>query len=90
MSHSTHEWHESVEKVYQGLLADFEGDWIKVVSGPGHIVFSDENLEDGYIDFCLEACNDTELYDNYTAKELEMYRKRLLDLKAVPEEIRCS
>jgi len=60
--------------------------------GPGHIVFSDGNFEDGNIHFCLEEMKVPKSYaGGRDAKpgEAEATRELLEWLLSVPESVRC-
>lgn len=67
--------------------------------GPGHIVFSDENLEDHQLTWCLERVAEAEkmspkeLADNYPVcvepNGLGQVKAALLALLEIPEAERC-
>lgn len=80
---------DEVAAVYRAAVADFDGDELKLHSGPGHIVFSDDNLDDANIDFCIEACDDIGRYrGSFSKDELRRIKGWLLKLKEIPESIR--
>jgi hypothetical protein len=61
--------------------------------GPGHIVFSDGNVEDTNIDYCIGLCDhktveyrNTYLVQNYTNRELEIVIALLTFVKGFPVE----
>jgi hypothetical protein len=78
------------QETYDKIDAFLE-EWPDAAFGPGHITLDDCNVCDGHIRFCLEALGDYDPKDystEHTAEELEATRAFLMDLLAVPEEIR--
>jgi hypothetical protein len=59
--------------------------------GPSHIVWEDENFDDGSIQFCLEFLvkERDKLYKDYSDAELAICQESLEDLLKVPESVRC-
>ena len=54
--------------------------------GPAHCVWSDENF-DGNMEWCLKNC-DNSSFANWHPGTMEAVRQSLLELAALPEEIR--
>lgn len=85
-------------EIIWGLLDEFDD----AAFGPGHLVLSDGNLEDGHIEYCLKDCDKWEageipsgwcdMNDHWQAKwmneMLAATRKALNELKAIPSDER--
>jgi len=52
--------------------------------GPGHIVFSDYNLSDENIKWCIEECDSSHDIE-YPAELVSLDRAALVELLAIPE-----
>lgn len=74
-----------VAEIYQRALNDLDGDSSPLEFGPGHIVWSDFNLDSA--EWCLEHF-DEHRGDNSDA-DLEIVRRSLKELAAIPLEERC-
>lgn len=55
--------------------------------GPGHIVWSDENWDSA--DWCLRQC-DGPMFDDWHPEALEIVRRSLRELMALPEEVKTT
>lgn len=76
-----------VADIYQWAV-DNAG-WQVIEYGPGHIVWSDHNLEDGHIDACIADAEDRIFRKRYSAEELGVAVEALKRLRKVPENVRC-
>lgn len=79
-------WPKPVADIYRKAVAEL-GSEQPMDYGPGHIVWSDSNLDDDSIRYCLEQV-DQPLYNDLTPEEKAIVRRSLEELLAVPEEIR--
>lgn len=84
-------WPEPVAAVYAAALAALGGDDRPLEFGPSHIVWADENFDDGNIRHCLQTGVErrTTWYSDYSDEDLAVVRKSLEQLLAVPEAVRC-
>ena len=65
----------------------FLNEWPNAEFGPGHIVFSDSNILDEHIDFCLEEA-EKERINSEEDEELFATINFLNELRLVPEKER--
>lgn len=87
-------WAEPVKTIYREAVAELGGneDAIDAIHfGPGHIAWADGNFDDHSVDVCLGECDRTDP-DAYWLKRgpavLDVNRRALVQLKAIPEEVR--
>lgn len=80
-------WSKPVADIYQKALEKL--DELQMQFGPGHIVWGDENFDDDSISFCLKLIKDGYTNEFYTKEDIEIVRKSLEQLAAVPLSIRC-
>jgi hypothetical protein len=82
-------WARPVKEIYERAVEEL-GDSV-VDYGPGHIVFADENFENHNIEFCLNECdaNRDSYRDRMSDAEIDRLRAYLVELRQVPEEVRC-
>lgn len=88
-------WPKQVADIYL-KYADLIGDWAALDFGPGHIAWSDENFDDGSIQFCIDYESEFRMDECFAAgagvsqtKALRLTVESLRELLAVPEDIRC-
>jgi len=82
-------WPKPVSEVYMAALSKLDGYEDPLHFGPSHIVWSDENFDDGSIKFCMDQVTKHRRdFDNYSDDELAVVRESLLQLSAIPEAIR--
>lgn len=83
-------WAKPVADIYQKHLAELDGDDSVLSFGPSHIVWSDENFDDGSVEFCLnEIATNRGFYDAYSDDEISVVRRSLEELLTIPESVRC-
>lgn len=75
-----------VHEIYQRGLEDVGESAMNY--GPAHVVWADFNLDNGSIQACIEDC-EQRLYGDFDATTFERVKQSLVELLAVPEEIRC-
>jgi hypothetical protein len=80
-------WAEQVADIHD--RAEEELGESAVHYGPAHIVFADENFEDGHIEWCITECDKVEEYENVDVDSAKRLKSYLEELLAVPEEVRC-
>ncbi len=81
-------WPKPIQDIYDKYKQEL-GDDTALLYGPAHIVWADENWDS--VDWCLENF-DTWVKDwndnQYQTDELEIVRKSLIELKALPDELK--
>ena len=82
-------WAKPVADIYAAALAKLDGDESPLEYGPAHIVWGDENWEDGNIDFCIEACNDAGFLERFAQSDIDIVHWSLIELRKIPEDVRC-
>lgn len=60
------------------------------VGGAGHIVFDDNNVGDGFIQYCLQCCDDPEYVKSLGEETIEASRVALLYFLTLTEDERVS
>jgi len=83
-------------KIWNDYMLSTYGDDLLLAFGPGHIVFDDDNLDDGAIEFCIRRCEYL-LNDPYCAEapafaneySEEKYLCILQDTQRFLEELFC-
>ena len=78
-------WPKPVAEIYQEALRDLDGYDSPLKSGPGHIVWSDENFDSA--EWCLEHFD--EYKRGYSDEEMAIVKKSLQKLASLPKSIRC-
>jgi hypothetical protein len=86
-------WAEPVKQIYREALSDLGGDDGALDFGPGHIVWSDDNLTDEDVKFCLSWCEPgSPMYDSYIERfgedGLAVAKRALERLDLIPEDER--
>lgn len=79
-------WAKPVRTIYNAAAKIVGED--ALTCGPGHIVWSDENFGNDSIKFCLECCDKKTYCEDWHEETLAVVRKSLVDLLAIPEEVR--
>jgi hypothetical protein len=83
-------WSKQVADIYDVHDGRINLDW-----SPAHVVWADENFDDGSIEFCLKECDEWDsrpVPDDGSNTEhfvSAVARQSLLELKAIPASIRC-
>lgn len=80
-------WAKPVAEIYKQAVEKLGGCDHSLMFGPAHIVWSDDNFEDGCIKYCLDNFDKN---SEFTVKEdLPVVRWSLEELLKVPESVRC-
>lgn len=77
-------WPKAVRGVYNkaaASLTEIDSGTDALIYGPSHIVWDDENFDDGSIDWCLKACVGA---TGYSPDEVEIVRRSLEELSGDP------
>lgn len=83
-------WPEPVAAIYREAVAALAGDDYPLRSGPSHVVWEDENFDDYGVRLCLERCSrEDPSTEDVSDAALEVVRRSLEALLALPESIRC-
>lgn len=83
-------WPKPIADIYTKALSELGGDRDLLKYGPSHIVWADENFEDSHILSCLRHIFNDEYCENHTPEQLIIISRSLIDLSAVPEELRIE
>lgn len=81
----------SIRRQAERELADLEersDKYDPLEFGPSHVVWSDENFDDRCVRACLKDCDKGAAYYGMNDKELDIVRRSLERLLAVPKEYR--
>lgn len=79
-------WAKPVAEIYKRALEDLGGNDSPLCSGPGHIVWSDENFDGA--EWCLEHFDDYRT-GYHSDDELAIVRRSLKELAKLPLSVRC-
>ena len=79
-------WPKQIREIYDRALSDLDGDYMPLLFGPSHVAWQDHNWSDADIQFCINACD--RLSESITAAAIARVRQSLVELQAVPIEIR--
>lgn len=77
-----------VAEIYKKALEALDGDSNPLEFGPSHIVWSDYNMQDGNIKFCIDECDNNRKAYHQSDKDIAVVRQSLVELLQVPEEVR--
>jgi len=81
-----------VAEIFDRAVSDLGGSEDALFHGPSHVVWEDENFGNESIEFCLAECDDGQEYivrRGFEPWHIEVVRRSLTELLAVPEEVRC-
>lgn len=82
-------WAEPVARIYVKALVDLGGNEFPLVCGPSHIVWADENFWDHNLQWCLKECNEAPGDYDLSQTEMDIVRRSLEEMLALPESDRC-
>lgn len=82
-------WAEPVAALFIEMVARLGGWYEGLTNGPAHIVWADENFDDGSIAYCLAKCEAPDAREDYSPQQIAACRESLFKLKAIPEHVRC-
>ena len=78
-------WHKPVADIYDRALSDLDGAISALHFGPAHIVWEDENFHSA--EWCLDHFDEDR--GDYSDADLEIVKRSLQELAALPLEVRC-
>jgi hypothetical protein len=81
-------WPGAIVRIYRKALDKFNGNKEALHYGPAHIVWDDENFDEGSIKWCLKDIEDnTKVYNDFSSSDLEIVKESLKDLLCLPKAL---